>query len=347
MKKILVVGNLGYVGPVFGRHICTNKDDIELVGYDSGFFQGAIINPNIVDDRFYREQIFGDVRFFEDRYLKGIDSIIYLAAISNDPMGAEYEVPTFEINTKAAITIAESAKKSGVKSFIYASSCSIYGAGGAEAKNEESKLNPLTAYAKSKIEAERGLHNIADNNFFVTSLRFATACGPSTRLRLDLVLNDFVASAVINRKIEIISDGTPFRPLIDTRDMARALDWAFERKGIQQPFLAINVGSAKANYQVSEIANAVKKLIPDIEIIINSNAQPDKRSYKVDFSLYEALAPDHQPQFAIEETTNDLINQIKSVNFDLKLHRESSLIRLRMLKSHLNDGRINESLLWV
>jgi nucleoside-diphosphate-sugar epimerase len=135
--------------------------------------------------------------------------------------------------------------------------------------------------------------------------------------------------------------------LIDTRDMAKALEWAFKRNDSKSPFLAINVGSERANYQVIEIAAAVKKLIPKVKININSNAQPDKRSYKVDFSLYKTLAPYHQPQFTIEKTTIDLIEQIKSVNFDLNMHRESSLIRLKMLKSHRIDGRINNSLLWI
>lgn len=347
MKKILVIGNLGYIGPVFGRHMCANRDEYELIGYDSGLFQGALINPSVVDDRFYREQIFGDVRKFEEKFLKGIDSIIYLAAISNDPMGAEYEEPTYEINTIAAISIAQSAKKYGVKSFIYASSCSIYGAGGEEAKNETSILNPLTAYAKSKIEAEKALQNIADVNFSITAMRFATACGPSSRLRLDLVLNDFVASAVVHKKIDILSDGTPFRPLIDTRDMAKAIEWAIMREDNAPPFLAINVGSEIANFKVIEIAESVKKLIQDVEININANAQPDKRSYKVDFNLYKALAPQHQPKFTIEETTIDLIKQIKEVNFDLSMHRESSLIRLMMLKNHRKNDRINRSLFWT
>ena len=203
-------------------------------------------------------------------------------------MGNAYEKPTLDINFKAAIDIAKKAKGEGVKHFVFASSCSVYGSADTEPRTETSEVNPLTAYAKSKVYAENDLQPLADKNFQITCLRFATACGYSDRLRLDLVLNDFVACAIADKKITILSDGTPWRPLIHVKDMARAMDWAIQRNE-GGDYLIINTGSNEWNYQVKELAAAVQRFFTDVEVNINVNAQPDKRSYKVNFDLYEKL----------------------------------------------------------
>jgi nucleoside-diphosphate-sugar epimerase len=150
------------------------------------------------------------------------------------------------------------------------------------------------------------LASIAGPDFRITALRFATACGWSERIRLDLVLNDFVAGAVSSGTISILSDGTPWRPLIEVRDMARAIEWAIGRDRTGGDFLTINAGSSKWNYQVLQLAEAVARIVPGTTISVNANAAPDKRSYRVDFSKFEKLAPHHQPQVDLDQATREI-----------------------------------------
>jgi len=204
-------------------------------------------------------------------------------------------------------------------------------------------VNPLTAYAKSKVYAEQGLRSLASTAFQITCLRFATACGYSDRLRLDLVLNDFVASAIAEKKITILSDGTPWRPLIHVKDMARAIDWAIQRKE-GGTFLVVNAGSDQWNYQVKELAETVQQIIPGTDVSINANAQPDKRSYKVSFGLFKQLAPDHQPQISLPDAIEDLKNGLQEMHFADSNFRHSNLIRLKTIQHLLNNSIIDDNL---
>lgn len=348
MGKVLVIGNLGYIGPVLMKYFHQTYADIQLVGFDTGFFENCFINH--LADRSCQadQQFYGDVRRFDESLLKGVSSIVYLAAISNDPMGNVFEQQTLAINQKAAVDIAKAAKANGVKNFVFASSCSSYGFGGDTAKSEDDDVNPLTAYAKSKVFAEQELEGLADDNFAITALRFATACGASPRLRLDLVLNDFVANAVINSKITILSDGSPLRPLIDVHDMAKAIDWACQRQlDNGGPFLRINAGSNDWNFSVREIAHKVRDVFPKIEISINADAEPDKRSYKVDFSLFKSLAGDYYPTRTLEQSIEEIAACVGSSNIDLSDFRSSHLMRLNVLKQLKESNRLDNDLNWV
>jgi nucleoside-diphosphate-sugar epimerase len=293
-------------------------------------------------------QYFGDVRKINSKMLNGIDAIVHLAAISNDPMGSAFEKETYEINHQASVRLAMTAKKQGVKSFVFASSCSMYGFGGQDAKTEDSELSPLTAYAKSKVMTEKDLKGIAGDGFKVTSLRFSTACGMSDRLRLDLVLNDFVAGAVTSRKIQILSDGTPWRPLINVKDMARAIEWALVRGGEGgNDFLAVNVGSDEWNFQVKELAEAVADVIPGTEISINKNAEPDKRSYRVSFDLFRKLAPEHQPRYDLKTSIMELHDGLTQMKFEDKEFRNSNYMRLKVLNYLREQNVIDGNLQWA
>ncbi len=341
--RILIIGNLGYIGPVVVKHLRAQYPEAFLAGYDIGFFIQEHTFNGVAADTLLNLQYFGDVRHFEGNILNGFDAVIYLAAISNDPMGNVFEKPTLEINSSAAISIAIKAKQAGVKHFVFASSCSVYGFADTSPRTELSELNPLTAYAKSKVEGEMRLQEVADSNFKITCLRFATACGYSDRLRLDLVLNDFVASAMAVKKIAILSDGTPWRPLIHVKDMARAMDWAIHREHAT-PFLVINTGSNVWNYQVKELAESVQSIFPDVELDINVNAQPDKRSYKVDFGLFEKLAPAHQPIISLSEAVMDLKNGLEKIEFKDIHFRNSRLMRLKSLQYLIDSGVVNQHL---
>jgi nucleoside-diphosphate-sugar epimerase len=293
-------------------------------------------------------QVFGDIRKFPGKLLKGVDAVLDLAAISNDPMGKRYEQVTMEVNYKAAVELARLSRENGVKKFVYASSCSMYGAASEYPKKENDELNPLTAYARSKVAAEKELVKLADDDFTVTCLRFATACGFTNRLRLDLVLNDFVAGALVNKEIGILSDGTPWRPMINTKDMARAFEWGMLREKEQGgSFLAINTGSNEWNNQIKPLAEAVAAQIPGVRVTVNKDAAPDKRSYRVNFDLYKQMAPDHQPVWDLESTIRELRDNLLQMNFQDKNFRESKLIRLQVLHSLQTGGFINENLEWI
>ncbi len=343
--KILITGNLGYVGCGVVKEFRTNYPDAEIIGYDIGYFAKYITSNKISPEAYLNAQYFGDVRQFPDHLLEGVDTVISLAAISNDPLGNKFEEVTLDINYRAVVEIAKKAKKAGVKKYIFASSCSVYGAAEGEARTENSPLNPLTPYAKSKVFSENDLAVLADKDFQITCHRFATACGMSERLRLDLVLNDFVACAITSGEITILSDGTPWRPLINVLDMARAIRWSHGRTNLEGGnFLVINTGSNEWNYIVKELAFKIQTFLPRIKVSINKNAQPDKRSYKVDFALYEKLAPNHQPVYNLESSIENLISGLKGIDFQISNFRNSEFMRLNIINQLSNDGLIDEKL---
>lgn len=346
-KKILIIGNLGYIGPVLARYLKSHVKECELIGYDSGYFGHCNTNVSVLPEALYKAQYFGDVRDFDENLLSDVDAVVYLAAISNDPMGNKFEAATAEINQNACLRIAAMAQKSGVKNFVFASSCSVYGYAEGGARKETDQTNPLTAYARSKIGTEEALKQANLGKMVVTCLRFATACGMSERLRLDLVLNDFVACAIASGEITILSDGTPWRPLIDVEDMSRAICWAAQRtpqNGGQ--LLFINIGRDDWNYQVKELAEAVARAVPGTKIHINTSAQPDKRSYKVDFSLFKELAPQYIPQLSLDQSIDRLVKGLQEMKFADKDFRNSPYIRLKTLEAHMSANRLNSDLRW-
>jgi nucleoside-diphosphate-sugar epimerase len=345
--RILITGNMGYVGPCVVDRLRASHPDAFLAGLDAGFFANCVTTPRRRPEAAVDVQYNADVRNVPTEALSGVDAIVHLAAVSNDPMGETFRDATLDINHRATVALALQAKKAGVKAFVFASSCSIYGFSDGEARTETSPINPLTAYARSKVNAERDLASLASRTFTVTSLRFSTACGMSERLRLDLVLNDFVAGAVTARNITVLSDGMPWRPLINVKDMARAIDWAIGRRSESGgEFLALNVGSDGWNYRIKELAVAVADRIPGVGVEINRNAQPDKRTYRVDFRLFRELAPDHQPEAGLKETIDELRAGLEAFHFSDRDYRNSSFMRLKMLKTLHQSGFITENLEW-
>lgn len=347
--KIMITGNMGYIGPCVVQRLRASYPGSTLVGLDMGYFANCLTNSEILPECRADQQYFADVRKLPAELLDGVDAVVHLAGISNDPMGNTFEEVTFDINHRASMELAKKARERGVGSFVFASSCSMYGSADDRPRDENSKLNPLTAYAKSKVYTERDLQGIAGDRFKVTSLRFSTACGMSERLRLDLVLNDFVAGAVTGGKITILSDGTPWRPLINIKDMARAIDWAVSREssGNGDSFVAVNVGSDEWNYQVRDLARAVAEVMPDVEISINKDAQPDKRSYRVNFDLFRRLAPAYQPKVDLITTIRDLKDGLEAMRFRDDDFRNSRFMRLKVL-THLRERNLlTEKLEWA
>lgn len=349
--RILITGNMGYVGPVVIRHLrSTLGHSAEIIGVDSGFFGNCVTLPawEPLPEAAVDVQHFCDVRAFPEALLTGVDAVVHLAAISNDPMGKRFEAPTSDVNFRSSVSIAHAAAKAGVKTFVFASSCSVYGlAADGNPRCETDPVNPLTAYARSKIDTENALRQADLGDLKVRCLRFATACGMSPRVRLDLVLNDFVAGALTTDEITVLSDGTPWRPLIDVADMAKAIAWAIEPAAYSEPFLSVNVGSDSWNFQVKDIAQAVADISPGTRVDINAKGQPDPRSYRVDFSLWRRLAPDHQPTGTLAESAMRLRKGLLSAGFADKSYRESALIRLKYLEHLGAAGKLGDTLRWA
>ncbi|HDY75105.1 MAG TPA: SDR family NAD-dependent epimerase/dehydratase [Candidatus Marinimicrobia bacterium] len=346
--KILITGNMGYIGPVVMQHLRIAFPEASLIGFDTAYYGTSITTNTVLPERCLDAQYYGDIRHFPKGLLKDVDGIIHLAAISNDPIGNAFEEVTNDINYQSTVKLATEAKEAGVKSFVFSSSCSIYGAAADEARDENSPLNPLTAYANSKVNSERDLEQLAADDFRITSLRFSTACGMSERLRLDLVLNDFVACAITSKKLTVLSDGTPWRPLINITDMARAMEWAISRPvNDGGPFLAVNIGSDNWNYQVRDLAEAVARIIPGVNVSINQDAPEDNRSYKVNFNLFKHLAPHHQPQVNLKLSIEELRDGLTALGFNDPDFRHSRFMRLVHLTNLRKKGYLNSNLEWT
>ncbi|MCI1279524.1 MAG: SDR family oxidoreductase [Nitrospira sp.] len=346
--KILVTGNMGYVGPLVLRRLRESHPGATLIGYDMGYFAHCLTGAPRFPESRADVQYFGDIRQVSEDILHGVDGVVHLCAISNDPMGALYEDVTMTINHRASVDLAKKAKRAGVKKFVFASSCSVYGFAEGGPRREEDELNPLTAYAKSKVATERDLASLASETFTATCLRFSTACGMSDRVRLDLVLNDFVAGALASKRINILSDGTPWRPLIHVKDMARAIDWALQRNHREGgTCLTLNVGSDTWNYQVKDLATAVAEVIPGVEVSINKDAQPDKRSYRVNFDKFTKMAQGFLPAVDLSNAVVDLRDGLTAMKFQDPQFRTGEFMRLVTLKRLRENGHLTDNLEWA
>jgi nucleoside-diphosphate-sugar epimerase len=343
-RRILVTGHLGYVGAAVVPHLRRAFPDAFLAGADAGWFEDCLTGSE-APERCLDLDLRCDVRSLDPALLEGVDAVVHLAAVSNDPIGNAFEAVTYEVNEFAAVQTARLAREAGVRSFVFASSCSVYGRAEAVA-SERSLVEPLTAYARSKVGAEEELARLAGDGFEVTSLRFATACGASDRLRLDLVLNDFVASAVASGEIRLLSDGSAWRPLIHVRDMARAIEWAIERDG-GGVFLAVNAGSDSWNYRIRDLAETVARLVPGSHVVVAPGAQPDRRSYRVSFERFRDLAPRHQPRLDLETTVLELRDSLGAMGFADRDFRRSRYIRLVALEHLRREGRLTDALVWM
>jgi nucleoside-diphosphate-sugar epimerase len=346
--RILITGNMGYIGPAAVAHLRARCPAADLIGFDSGWFADCHTSPGPSPETRLTAQHFGDVRDLDASLLEGADAVVHLAAVSNDPIGHRFEQATDAINRGASLRLAGRAAAAGVGHFVFASSCSVYGAAGARPRRETDAVNPLSAYARSKIATEDGLRRMDPGGMTITCLRFATACGMSERLRLDLVLNDFVASALARGRITLLSDGTPWRPLIDVADMARALEWAAARPpDAGGRFVTVNVGGDDRNHRVRDLAEAVARALPGTGLDIAKDAPADARSYQVDFSLFRDLAPAHQPRMTLGASIDGLVRGLRACGFaDPDFRHSGRVIRLHRLARLLDGGWLAPDLRW-
>ncbi len=342
--RVLITGNLGYVGSYLTDYLSLNPNFEQLIGLDAGWFESCLTDPQGVENS-KLIQLHGDIRSLPDGCLRGIDAVIHLAAVSNDPIGKSFGPATTEINGDACGSVARLAKAAGVKRFIFASSCSLYGAAGDTERKEDDELNPLTAYAQGKARAEGILQSLAVPDFQVCSLRFATACGWTRRFRSDLVLNDFVLTGLKTGEIRVLSDGTPWRPLIHVSDMARAIEWAVMRQlDKHNSWCVLNVGHPHMNVRIGELATRVAARLSGVEVSINRNATPDKRSYSVNFSRLKAIAPSAYPRIQLDDAIEDLCINITRRMDGFDEGNWPQTVRLKTLESHVEAGILDENL---
>tara|TARA_B100001250_G_scaffold410397_1_gene436780 strand:- start:1408 stop:2448 length:1041 start_codon:yes stop_codon:yes gene_type:complete len=344
-KNILIVGHKGYVGSILINYLSNLKNyKNSLFGIDTNWFS---LNNYVNKQKKTALDINSDSRKINLNKLSSKpDVIIYLAAVSNDPMGKRFKIATEDINFKNCIKLAKQAKKIKVEKFIFASSCSMYGSSGSSLKKETDKLQPLTDYAKSKVNSEKKLRQISSKKFKIISLRFATAAGMSDNLRLDLVFNDFIANATLKKEIELLSSGSSWRPLIHVQDMAKAFHWAIEYK-IKKNFLAINIGSEKWNFKIIDLAKKIANIIGGVNIRINES-NIDKRSYRVDFRLFKKIAPKYQPSVKFKTAVKKLEIFFKREKRTLKDFRNSpKWSRLMRLNHLIKNRKINKKLYWI
>jgi len=344
MKTVLLTGNSGYIGSVMTARL--KKASYRVVGLDSGLFNDNCFFP-LPGDSTPDRQIVKDVRYVAKEDLDGIDAVIHLAALSNDPMGELNPGLTDEINNKSTIRLAKLAKENRVERFIFASSCSIYGVSSADKPiDEKGVVNPLTAYAKAKVKAEEGLTNLADGHFHPVLMRNATVYGLSPRLRLDLVVNNLLAWAYLTREIKIMSDGTPWRPIIHVEDFCAAFIAALKAPADKIHGEAFNVGIDGENYRVKDIAAEVQKALPGSKIMILNNAGPDERSYKVDFSKIKMILPDFKPQWTLKRGIEELLDAYRKHELNRDGFNSDKYFRIRAIRSLIESGKVNKELLF-
>lgn len=342
MKRVLITGHAGYLGhALFWTFRSAGWD---VVGLDTGYF-GKECGFFDADWQGLRE-IHRDLRQIREEDFKGVDVVCHLAALSNDPMGELNKDLTYEINHRATIQLASLAKKAGVSRFLYSSSCSLYGVSGGDVLTEESPLAPATAYAESKGLSERDLAGLADKNFSVTFLRNATAYGVSPKLRVDLVVNNMVGWAVTQGEIRILSDGTPWRPLVHVEDIARAF-WALAEAPVRvvagQVF---HVGRPGENYRVREVAEIVKRVVPGCRVSVTGEHGADSRSYQVDFSKIGRTLSSYQPVWTLERGVEELYRSYRENCLTSEKFLARNFIRLAQIKHLVSTGQVDNNLYW-
>jgi nucleoside-diphosphate-sugar epimerase len=328
--KVFVTGHRGYIG----AHVLDllKQAGHTVTGLDLGLFNHCAWEEVIPADRELRK----DVRLVTPADLRGHDCVMHLAALSNDPMGEVDAAATYAINRDASVRIAQLAKKVGVPRYLFAGSCSVYGAGHKLDLDESDPLKPLTAYATSKIDAEQAITKLADNDFSPAFLRNATAYGHSPMLRIDLVVNNLLACAVATGEIRITSDGSPWRPLIHCRDIARAFVAFMEAPRERIHNKAVNVGGDSENYQVRDVGEQVKKLVPQAKITYTGELGADPRNYRVKFGLLNELLPEFKLQYNLASGMDELHRKLIDHGFSERDWLGDQFVRLRTLKDRLD-----------
>jgi nucleoside-diphosphate-sugar epimerase len=342
--KVLVTGTEGYIGARLAPWLTARGH--EVVGLDTGFYRDGTLYLDPIGLPQLPRTIFKDLRMVVPQDFEGFDAVVHLAELSNDPLGENRPEITFKINHEGSVLIAKAAKQAGVKRFVYASSCSVYGFGsGGDFLHETSPTNPQTAYANCKVNVERDVKSLADGDFCVSFLRNATAYGPSPRMRFDIVLNDLCALAWTKKKIAMVSDGSPWRPIVHIEDIIDAVRCTLEAPTAAVNGEIFNVGATSENYRIREIADIVAKAFPGCEVSAGPPSG-DNRSYRVSFDKIASKLPSFQARWTAQRGAEELRKLFERIEFSPQTFEFRAFTRLKQLKYLQRTGQINEDLIW-